>query len=83
MHPGHNPYGMYIEDIEEPIPICVNMSGFAGFLATKILGEVWEDDYTGYYYEEGDENFVEMFMMVEGPEFEEDYDIFIEDEDAE
>lgn len=83
MHPEQAPYGMYMEDLKDPIPICINMSGFSGFLATKLLGEVWEDDYTGYYYEEGDENFVEMFMLVEDMGYTEDYDIFIEDDDAE
>lgn len=83
MHPD-SPYGMYMEDLIDPIPICLDISGYSGFLATKLLGEVWEDEYTGYCYEEGDESYVELYMLIDDLDGREDYDIFVdEDEDAE
>ena len=61
-------YGIYIQDIDEGIPVSINMSGFTGKVATEILGEVWEDEYTGYVYEPGDERVIEMYFLDPEPE---------------
>ena len=86
MHPDiMSEYGLYMTDAEIPPIFCVDLTGFTGMWATRILGEVYEDEYTGYVYEEGEENIVEIFVMADefdldvGDEIE--YDLEIEDDD--
>lgn len=86
MHPG-NDYGMYISKINEAVPVCIDISGFSAFWATKILGDVWEDEYTGYRYVNGDEDYIDLYILHDDIEFDigflEDYDIFTDEDDAE
>ena len=84
MHPVEfSEYGMYISDIEDPVPLTIDVTGLVAKWATQILGEVWEDEYTGYRYEKGDENVVEVFMIVDGDTYEDEYDLYLDEEDGE
>lgn len=75
-------HGMYMLDCKELPLINVNITGFTGMLATRILGEVWTDNYIGYEYTEGDENYVEI-IMISDCSYEDEFDIYTEDEDGE
>jgi hypothetical protein len=82
MHPLYmSPYGMYMTDVEEGVPFIIDISGFSGMIATRLLGETWEDDYVGYCYEEGDEAYVEMLVFYDGDDFEDEFDIYLDEED--
>ena len=80
MHPQLSPYGAYMMDFEEPPWISIDLTGLSGMLATRILGEVWKDDYAGYEYNEGDEAYVEVIMVTDCT-YEDEY--YLDEDDAE
>lgn len=76
-----HPYGMYMTDCEVFVPFNLGINGFSGMLATRILGEAWNDNYANYSYTEGDEKYMEMLLSVTEEEFKERFDTYLEDDE--
>ena len=60
---------------EEDTVFVIDIKGLTGQLATELLGEVWEDEYMGYKYHEGDERVMNLFVL------DEDFDTYYMDDD--